>query len=221
MKRIELAQMIDHTNLKAYASSSDIKMLCDQAVQYHFKMVAVNSCQSELCHALLAGSGVHTGAAIGFPLGQQTIAVKAFETEDALSHGADEIDYVINQTAVKNGDYDYVTSEMDTIVKICRQHQAIVKVILETCYLTDEEKIRICQIAARIKPDFVKTSTGFGSAGATVSDVRLMKSVVGESIGVKAAGGIRSLQDALDMIQAGATRIGTSRGIDLISGLAE
>ena len=110
---------------------------------------------------------------------------------------------------------------MDTIVKICRQHQAVVKVILETCYLTDEEKIRICQIAARIKPDFVKTSTGFGSAGATVSDVRLMKSVVGESIGVKAAGGIRSLQDALDMIQAGATRIGTSRGIDLISGLAE
>jgi len=213
--------MIDHTNLKACASAKDMEKLCAEAREYGFKMVAINSCQTALCHRLLAETPVHVGAAIGFPLGQQIIAAKAFETEDALKNGADEIDYVINQTAVKDGDYGYVRHEMETIVALCHKYGAISKVIFENCYLTKQEITKVAEIARQVRPDFVKTSTGFGTSGATVEDVRLMKSVVGDAVKVKAAGGIRTLDDALKMIEAGAERIGTSHGIDLVKDLTD
>lgn len=161
----------------------------------------------------------HVGAAISFPLGQTTIESKAFETKNAIENGADEIDYVLNIGQLKDKNLDYIRREMETIVKLCHSHKVIVKVILETCYLTDLDIINACQIAREIKPDFVKTSTGFGSAGAKVEDVRLMKKTVGSLVKVKAAGGIRSLTDALAMIKAGAERIGTSHGIEIINEL--
>ncbi|OIK85833.1 deoxyribose-phosphate aldolase [Oenococcus oeni] len=182
-------------------------------------MVAINSVPVAYCHKQLKGSNVHVGAAISFPLGQTTIESKAFETKNAIENGADEIDYVLNIGQLKDKNLDYIRREMETIVKLCHSHKVIVKVILETCYLTDLDIINACQIAREIKPDFVKTSTGFGSAGAKVEDVRLMKKTVGSLVKVKAAGGIRSLTDALAMIKAGAERIGTSHGIEIINEL--
>ena len=161
------------------------------------------------------------GAAIGFPLGQTTIDVKCYETEKAIEEGADEIDYVINIGKLKSGNWAYIEEEMARIVSICKKHNRLSKVIFENCYLTDDEKKRLCEIALRVRPDFVKTSTGFGTGGATVEDVRLMKSIVGSEIGVKAAGGIRSLEDALAMIEAGATRIGTSAGVKIVQEMAQ
>ena len=182
-------------------------------------MVAINSVPVAYCHKQLKGSNVHVGAAISFPLGQTTIESKAFETKNAIENGADEIDYVLNIGQLKDKNLDYIRREMETIVKLCHSHKVIVKVILETCYLTDLDIINACQIAREIKPDFVKTSTGFGSAGAKVEDIRLMKKTVGSLVKVKAAGGIRSLTDALAMIKAGAERIGTSHGIEIINEL--
>ena len=212
----KLAAMIDHTNLKAYATDSDMKKLCDEAVKYGFAMVAVNSGQSKRCSEYLKGTGIHTGAAIGFPLGQQSIESKVFETEDAIKNGADEIDYVINITELKERNYAYIEEEMRQIVDICRKHDRIVKVIFENCYLTEEEKISMCEIALKVHPDFIKTSTGFGTGGATLEDVRLMKSIVKDNVKVKAAGGIRTLKDALAFVEAGAERIGTSAGVRII-----
>ena len=162
---------------------------------------------------LLEGSGVRVGAAIGFPLGQNTVECKAFETRDAIAKGATEIDTVINVRALQKGQTEIVKKEIEDMVSICKPAGVICKVILETCYLTDEEKETVCRIAKEAEVDFVKTSTGFGTAGATVHDVALMRRVVGPTIGVKAAGGIRDLDSALALIQAGATRIGTSSGI--------
>ena len=215
----QMAQMIDHTFLKAYAKKEDLKKLCEEAKANHFKMVAINSVPVAYCHKQLKGSNVHVGAAISFPLGQTTIESKAFETKNAIENGADEIDYVLNIGQLKDKNLDYIRREMETIVKLCHSHKVIVKVILETCYLTDLDIINACQIAREIKPDFVKTSTGFGSAGAKVEDVRLMKKTVGSLVKVKAAGGIQSLTDALAMIKAGAERIGTSHGIEIINEL--
>lgn len=212
----KLAGMIDHTNLHAYADHADMKRLCEEALRYHFAMVAVNSYQTAYCHELLKDTGIHVGAAIGFPLGQQTADVKLYEAADAISHGADEIDYVINITEVKEGNYAYVEEEMRRMVDLCRQNKVICKVIFETCYLSRNEIIRLCQIAKEIRPDYIKTSTGFGTAGATVENVRLMKETVGSEVKVKAAGGIRTLKQALEMINAGAERIGTSRGTDIM-----
>lgn len=212
----QLANMIDHTNLKAFADDVAFEKLCDEAKKYNFKMVAINPAQTVRCKKKLEGSPVHVGAAIGFPLGQTTLECKIFETKDAIEKGADEIDYVINVAELKNKNYDYIKKEMEEIVKICREAGKTSKVIFENCYLTDDEKRKVAEIAKEVKPDFIKTSTGFGTGGATVEDVKLMKSVVGDEVKVKAAGGIRDLKTALTMIEAGAERLGTSAGVAIV-----
>lgn len=211
----ELRRFVDHTNLHADASREDMKKLCQEAMDYNFKMVAINSVQSKACAEFLKGSDVHVGAAIGFPLGQQTIATKVFETEDAIKNGADEIDYVINLTEVVDGNFDYIKDEMEQIVKICRDNNVISKVIFENCYLSKDQIRKLAEISKEVKPDFIKTSTGFGPSGATVEDVKLMKEVVGDTVKVKAAGGIRDVDTFIAMIKNGAERIGTSSGIKI------
>ena len=171
----DLAQLVDHTNLRPDATREDMEKLCDEAKRHHFRMVAVNSVQSALCSQLLAGTDVHTGAAIGFPLGQTSIACKVFETKDALAHGANEIDYVVNLTEVKAGNWTYLADEMAQIVEVCREAEVPSKVIFENCLLTQDEKLGLCEIASEVLPTFVKTSTGFSTGGATVEDVRLMR----------------------------------------------
>ena len=193
----QLANMIDHTNLKAFADDAAFEKLCDEAKKYNFKMVAINPAQTVRCKKKLEGSPVHVGAAIGFPLGQTTLECKIFETKDAIEKGADEIDYVINVAELKNKNYDYIKKEMEEIVKICREAGKTSKVIFENCYLTDDEKRKVAEIAKEVKPDFIKTSTGFGTGGATVEDVKLMKSVVGDEVKVKAAGGIREFKNSI------------------------
>ena len=217
MEKKDLAQMVDHTQLRAYAVTEDFEKLCKEAADYGFKMVAINSYPVKLCSRLLKGTGVHVGAAIGFPLGQTTIENKVHETKQAIEDGADEIDYVINIGRLKEKDYDYIEKEMTEIVKVCRENNILSKVIFENCYLTDEEKIKVSEIAAKVKPDFIKTSTGFGTGGATLEDVKLMKSVVKDEVKVKAAGGIRDLDTFLAMVEAGAERIGTSAGIEIMN----
>lgn len=217
----DFSQMIDHTNLHADASFGDMVKLCNEAQQYHFKMVAINQTQTASCAKLLKDSDVHTGAAISFPLGQTTLRAKTFEVHDAIEKGADEIDYVVNLTAVKNGDFDYVKNEMQTIVQLCHDQGVLCKVIFENCYLTKDEIKKLALIAKDVKPDFIKTSTGFGSGGAKVEDVKLMKETVGDDVKVKAAGGIRNTDDFLAMIEAGADRIGTSSGVKIIDALSK
>ena len=212
----QLANMVDHTNLKAFADDAAFTKLCDEARKYNFKMVAINPAQTVRCKEKLKDSLVHVGAAIGFPLGQTTLECKIFETKDAIKKGADEIDYVINVAELKNKNYDYIKKEMEEIVKICKEAGKTSKVIFENCYLTDDEKVKVAEIAKEVKPDFIKTSTGFGTGGATVEDVKLMKSVVGDEVKVKAAGGIRDLKTALAMIEAGAERLGTSAGVAIV-----
>ena len=212
----QLAGMIDHTFLKPFGTAENIEKLCAEARKYGFAMVAINPAEVETCVKLLEGSPVRVGAAIGFPLGQTTTECKAFETRDAIAKGATEIDTVINVRALQKGRLDIVKKEIEEMVAICRPAGVICKVILETCYLSDAEKETVCRIAKEAGVDFVKTSTGFGTAGATVEDVALMRRVVGPEIGVKAAGGIRDLDTALAMIKAGATRIGTSSGVTIV-----
>ena len=212
----QLAGMIDHTFLKPFGTAENIEKLCAEARKYEFAMVAINPAEVETCVKLLEGSPVRVGAAIGFPLGQTTTECKAFETRDAIAKGATEIDTVINVRALQKGRLDIVKKEIEEMVAICRPAGVICKVILETCYLSDAEKETVCRIAKEAGVDFVKTSTGFGTAGATVEDVALMRRVVGPEIGVKAAGGIRDLDTALAMIKAGATRIGTSSGVTMV-----
>jgi len=212
----QLANKIDHTLLKADAQEAGFEKLCQEAREYGFKMVAINSAPVSFCKSQLEGSSVHVGAAIGFPLGQTTIKTKTFETKEAIENGADEIDYVINISKLKDGDPDYIEEEMQTIVDICQKNKVLSKVILETCYLTDKQKQEVCTIAKKVGPDFVKTSTGFGAAGATAADVRLMKEAVGEQIKVKAAGGIRDLVTVKEMLEAGADRLGMSASVKVI-----
>lgn len=214
-----LAAMIDHTFLKPFGPPANIADLCAQAREYGFAMVAINPAEVETCVRLLAGSPVRTGAAIGFPLGQNTAEVKVFETADAIQKGAGEIDMVINIRALQAGYTALVRREIGVMARLCRDAGVISKVILETCYLTDEEKRTVCQISREEGVDFVKTSTGFGSAGATVEDIRLMREAVGPEMGVKAAGGMRTLATTLAMIEAGATRIGTTSGIAIVEEL--
>ncbi|RYL93477.1 deoxyribose-phosphate aldolase [Sporolactobacillus sp. THM7-4] len=213
----DLCRLIDHTNLRPDASKEDMEKLCEEAKTYHFRMVAINQVQTALCASLLKGTDIHVGAAISFPLGQTTIAAKLTETKDALDHGADEIDYVINISEIKNKNYDYIRSEMSQIVQLCRAHQAISKVIFENAYLSANEIIKLAEIAKDVRPDFIKTSTGFGPGGATFEDVRLMKQTVGSAVKVKAAGGIRDAQTFIKMIKNGAERIGCSASIQIIS----
>ena len=212
----QLAGMIDHTNLKAYADDAAIAKLCEEARRYSFKAVAINGAQIERCAKYLAGSNVHIGSTVGFPLGQMTVESKVFETMDAIRKGAHEIDYVLNVAELKNGNTDLIEREMREITKACRAEGVICKVIFENCYLTDEEKRTAAEIALKVRPDFIKTSTGFGTGGATVEDVRLMKSVVGDAVKVKAAGGIRDFDTAMAMVEAGAERLGTSAGVELM-----
>ena len=182
-------------------------------------MVAINQVQSHFCAEQLKGTDIDTGAAISFPLGQTTVACKLAETEDALKNGANEIDYVVNLTQVRAHNWAYIEDEMQKMVNLCHQHQVPCKVIFETCYLTKAEIKQLALVAKKVKPDFIKTSTGFGTAGATVANVRLMKETVGPDVKVKAAGGIRNTDDFLAMIAAGAERIGTSSGVKIIEAL--
>ena len=217
----DFARLIDHTNLHADATKEDMKKLCDEAKKYHFKMVAINEVQSEFCAQQLKGTDIDTGAAISFPLGQTTITCKLAETKDALQNGANEIDYVVNLTQVRVHNWSYIEDEMTQMVKLCHDHDVPCKVIFETCYLTKAEIKQLALIAKKVKPDFVKTSTGFGTAGAKVEDVKLMKENVGSNVKVKAAGGIRNTDDFLAMIAAGAERIGTSSGVKIIETLKQ
>lgn len=211
-----LAKHFDHTLLKPHATSCELKVLCDDAKAYGFMMVAINPAPVALCKKLLRGSGINVGAAISFPLGQSTIDSKCFETVNALDNGADEIDYVVNITSIKDGDYAYVEREMREIVAVCRERKVISKVIFENCYLTDDEKKRLCKIALKVKPDFIKTSTGFGIGGATLADISLMKEIVGDTIKIKASGGIRTLEMTLQLIDMGVERIGSSSSKEIV-----
>ena len=212
----QVAAMVDHTNLKAYATREDFQKLCDEAREYGFKSVAINTYPVRMCREMLEGSDVLTGAAVGFPLGQMTIEAKVAEAEDAVKNGCQEFDYVCNVGKVKEHDFDYLEREMAALVAVARRAGICCKVIFETCYLTEEEIVALAQVASRVKPDFVKTSTGFGTAGATAEHVALMKRHAGPDVQVKAAGGIRSWAAAKAMIDAGATRLGTSSGIRII-----
>lgn len=212
----QVAGMIDHTNLHAYASEADLKKLCDEAIQYGFKSVAINTYPVKECRKWLEGSNVLTGAALSFPLGQTTIETKVDELKNAIKDGCQEFDYVLNIGKLLDKDYDYIRDEMTQLVTIGRENHITSKVIFETCYLQDEDIIAAAKIASEVKPDYVKTSTGFGTAGAKVEHVKLMKKYAGPDVQVKAAGGIRTWEAAKAMLDAGATRLGTSSGIKII-----
>ena len=215
MKKQEIAGMIDHTLLKAAATAEQIKALCEEAKEYHFASVCVNPARVKEAAECLKGSGVKVCTVVGFPLGACTSAAKAFETGDAVRNGADEIDMVINIGAAKEGRFDLVEDDIRAVVgAACGK---LVKVIIECCYLTDEEKKQACEAAARAGADYVKTSTGFGTGGATPEDVALMKASIPANMKVKAAGGIHSYQEAMAMVEAGASRIGASAGIKIVA----
>ena len=212
---MKIEKLIDHTLLKSDASAEQIKKICAEARQYGFMSVCVNPARVELVHKELEGSGVKTCCVSGFPLGATLSSVKAFEAQEAIKLGAEEVDMVINIGAVKDGNWELVESDICAVVEAA-SGKALVKVIIETCLLTDEEKIKACECAMRAKADFVKTSTGFSTAGATEHDVKLMRNVVGDSMGVKASGGVRTPEDAEKFIAAGASRLGTSNGVKLL-----
>ncbi|NJE05463.1 deoxyribose-phosphate aldolase [Thermococcus sp. M36] len=215
---VDVAKYIDHTNLKPYATREDIIRLCEEAKKYGFYAVCVNPYRVRLAKEVLGDSGVKVATVIGFPLGATPTEVKVFEAKKALEDGADELDMVINIGALKDGDYEYVKNDIAEVVKVAHERGAKVKVIIETCYLTEEEKVKACELAKEAGADFVKTSTGFGTGGATVEDVKLMRRTVGPEMGVKASGGVRTYEQALAMIEAGATRIGTSSGVKIVEG---
>lgn len=212
-----LAQMIDHTLLKQNAVAKEVEQLCGEALEYGFCSVCINPTHIERCKNLLAGSQVKVCTVIGFPLGANTTASKVFEARDAEQMGADEIDMVINIGAMKDNELNFVRDDIASVVQATSQH-IITKVILENAFLTTEEKIKGCLMSRAARADFVKTSTGFGPSGATLEDVALMRYVVGQELGVKAAGGIRDTSQALKMMQAGATRIGASASVKIVSG---
>lgn len=211
---MELKDYIDSTILKADATKEDIEKLCKEAKEYGFKSVCVNACYASLAKELLKGSSVGIAVVVGFPLGATLPSVKAYEAKSAILEGATEIDMVVNIGKLKDKDYDYVRDEISAVKKAIGNH--ILKVIIECCLLTDEEKVIASKLTVEGGADFVKTSTGFSKGGATVHDVELMRKTVGPDFGVKAAGGIRTKKDMEAMIKAGATRIGTSHGVDLV-----
>lgn len=211
---MELKDYIDSTILKAEATKEDIEKLCAEAKEYGFKSVCVNPCYASLASKLLEGTKVGVAVVVGFPLGATLPSVKAFEAKSSILEGATEIDMVINVGKLKDKDYDYVENEIRAVKNAIGNH--VLKVIIECCLLTDEEKVKASELTVKAGADFVKTSTGFSKGGATVHDVELMRKTVGPDFGVKAAGGIRTKQDMEDMIKAGATRIGTSHGVDLV-----
>jgi deoxyribose-phosphate aldolase len=212
----DIARYIDHTLLKPDATPSEIERLCTEAREYGFAAVCVNPPFVKLCADLLRGAGVKVAVVVGFPLGAHTTAVKVFETEQAIVDGASEIDMVINIGALKAKRDDFVRDDIRNVVEAAHRLCAIVKVIIEAALLSDEEKVRACRLAKEAGADFVKTSTGFGPGGATVHDVELMRRTVGPTMGVKAAGGVKNLAQAKEMIAAGATRIGASAGVKIV-----
>lgn len=211
---MNLAKYIDHTILKPTAQRKDIEQLCKEARQYEFASVCVNPCWVSYAKELLKGSSVKVCTVIGFPLGANDSSVKAFEAKTSIEQGADEVDMVINIGALKAGEYEVVQKDIQAVRKASQGK--ILKVIIETSYLTDEEKQKVCQICAACGVDFVKTSTGFSPSGATEHDVALMAKAAGANIKVKASGGIRTKEDALKMIEAGASRLGTSVGAKIV-----
>lgn len=213
---MKLNKYIDHTLLKPDASQEQIMNLIEEATEHDFASVCVNPTWVAFAAQALKGTDVKVCTVIGFPLGANTPEVKAFEAEDAIQNGADEIDMVINIGALKSQDYELVEKDIRAVVEAAKG--TLVKVIIETCLLTDDEKVKACQIAQRAGADFVKTSTGFSTGGATVADVALMRKTVGPNMGVKASGGARSYEDALAFIKAGATRIGASSGVAIMEG---
>ena len=214
-----LAALLDSTYLKAFGGPEKIADLCREAAEFGFANVAVNGSEVARCAELLKGTGVKVTAVAGFPLGQMSTEAKLFETRDVIAKGAGEVDVVQNVRRLQAGDTAYVLAELAEFARICRGEGAVSKVIFENCYLTREEKLLSCKIACEAGVDFVKTSTGFGTSGATVEDVRLMRAAVGPEMGLKAAGGIRTCADALAMLRAGATRLGTSAGRAIVEGL--
>ena len=212
----DLARLIDHTLLKPDATEAQIRKLCQEAKQYHFASVCVNPTWVPLVAEELAGTDVDVCTVIGFPLGATLPEVKAYEAECSIGRGACELDMVINIGALKSGHYDYVREDIAGVVDVAHARGALVKVIIETVLLTDEEKVEACVLSQAAGADYVKTSTGFAGGGATVEDVALMRRVVGSQMGVKASGGIRSAKDAEAMIRAGATRIGASAGVKIV-----
>lgn len=209
-----LNKYIDHTILKATASSSDVQKLCEEAIEHEFYSVCVNGCYVADAKHLLQGTDVKVAAVVGFPLGAMTTAAKVFEAKDAVENGASEIDMVINVAKLKDGEFEFVENEIRQIKEAIGDN--VLKVIIETCYLTDEEKVKACELSLAAKADFVKTSTGFGTGGATYEDVKLMKSVVGDNAKVKASGGVRDKETAQKYVDLGAERLGTSSGIDIV-----
>ncbi len=216
---MNIESYIDHTILKPDAGIKDIERICTEAVKYKFFAVCINPCRIKNAAAFLKNTSVSIVAVAGFPLGANTMEIKVFEAEKALNDGADEVDMVISIGKIKDGDTNYVSGEISRLKKSCGEH--ILKVIVETCLLSDEEKETVCRIVMDSGADFIKTSTGFSSAGAAVEDIRLFKSIAGGQIGIKASGGIGDYETAIKMIEAGATRIGTSRSIAIIEGKIE
>ena len=209
-----LNKYIDHTILKATASGTDVQKLCAEAIEHKFYSVCVNGCYVADAKHLLQGTDVKVAAVVGFPLGAMTTAAKVFEAKEAVENGASEIDMVINVAKLKDGEFEYVENEIRQIKEDIGDN--VLKVIIETCYLTDEEKVKACELSLVAKADFVKTSTGFGTGGATYEDVKLMKSVVGDNAKVKASGGVRDKETAQKYVELGAERLGTSSGIDIV-----
>ena len=211
---MDIAKKIDHTMLKADASADTIKRYCKEAVEHKFASVCVNSCHVPLVSSQLKGSGVMTCCVVGFPLGAMLTSAKAFEASESVKAGAEEVDMVINIGAVKDRNWDFVRDDIKAVVEASKP--AIVKVIIETCLLTDEEKVKACELSEEAGAAFVKTSTGFSTGGATVEDIRLMRKTVGDRLQVKASGGIRTPEFARELVEAGADRIGAGNGIVLM-----
>lgn len=214
---MELNRMIDHTILKPEATEAAVQKIIDEAKEYNFFSVCINPCWVAFASEQLADTDVAVCTVIGFPLGANTPEVKAYEAADAIKNGANEVDMVINIGALKSQQYDYVRQDIQGVVDAAKG-KALVKVIIETALLTDEEKVKACELAKEAGADFVKTSTGFSTGGAKVADIRLMRETVGPDMGVKASGGVHNAEEALTMIEAGATRIGASTGVAIVSG---
>ena len=214
---MELNRMIDHTILKPEATEAAVQKIIAEAKEYNYFSVCINPCWVAFASEQLADTDVAVCTVIGFPLGANTPEVKAYEAADAIKNGANEVDMVINIGALKSQQYDYVRQDIQGVVDAAKG-KALVKVIIETALLTDEEKVKACELAKEAGADFVKTSTGFSTGGAKVADIRLMRETVGPDMGVKASGGVHNAEEALAMIEAGATRIGASTGVAIVSG---
>ncbi len=217
---MNLNRYIDHTLLKSDATASQVEKLCQEAKEHEFFSVCINSYYVKKAVSLLRGSNTAVCTVVGFPLGASTMETKRFEAMKAMAEGAREIDMVLNISAVKSGEWQYALDDMSSLAQVCHQQGGLLKVILETCLLNEEEKKKACELAVKAGVDFVKTSTGFSTGGATIEDVKLMRSIVGDKLGVKASGGVRDAATARAMIEAGASRLGTSASVEIMKGMS-